>query len=326
MDFREHPEYRDFIEFLKLKGLMPRTLVEYERVLKSLFAFAGLGEAAPSSVSVEQIRAYLRGLQERGLNPKTVADRVTVIKRFFGFLHYEGYLTQDPSKRIPYPRTSQRLPKALTREQVRKFFARFDERDSLEYRDKVFFLLAYTCGLRLSEVAHLKLENLDLERGTVRVIGKGDKERRVYLKPSVSEVLREYAARIGSGPYLFANRKGRPLSGRNMDLQFEKYAKRAQLPDWATPHKLRHSIAVHFLMSGAPLPFLQQFLGHANLGTTGQYLLLEDETMRQIAIRMPNALDEEEEAGEARATREQEVGYPRGTDWERALELAAWAA
>ena len=191
---QEHPEVRDFIAHLRLKNLSPRTIVEYRKVLNSLFDHIGLGDSSPTEITTAQLRDYVASLQQRGLAPKTVSNHVLVIKRFFGFLLAEGYIEEDPSLRLPRPKVGKRLPKALSIPEVRALFAAFKGETAAERRDRIFFQLVYACGLRIAEAVNIKLKDIDFAEGTLRIIGKGNKERQVYLKPNLLQALREYIA------------------------------------------------------------------------------------------------------------------------------------
>jgi site-specific recombinase XerD len=143
------------------------------------------------------------------------------------------------------------------------------------------------------------------------VVGKGDKERQVYLKPELLEDLTGYIERSGVEEYLFPGRSGEePITVRNMEMRFKAYVEDAGLPDHVTPHTLRHSIAVHYLINGAPITFVQQLLGHESLATTGIYTKLADEMTKEIALNTPLALDDfEDNQGDG----QQQTGGQDGT-------------
>ena len=292
----QYDELSDFIAYLRLKNLSPRTITEYQEVLKSLFDHVGLGTLLPREITTAQVRDYVASLQERGLAPKTVSNHVLVIKRFFGFLLTEGYIEEDPSRRLPRPKVGKRLPRALTIPQVQDLFAAMDGRSRAERRDRPLFQLIYAGGLRVSEAVGLRVRDIDFTRGTLRVVGKGNKKRRICLKPYVLEQLRQYIAQNKLEGYLFSGRGGGHISSRNVQLRLEMYVRRAGLPEKVSPHTLRHSIAVHYLVGGAPITFVQDLLGHESLATTGIYTQLADEMTREIALNTKTALDGLEEA------------------------------
>lgn len=284
-------ELDDFVAFLYLKNLSPRSIEEYEKILNNLFEYLG-GAASPTRVTTAELRRYVVGLQERGLSDKTVSNHVVVIKRFFGFLLTEGYISEDPSLRIPRPQVGERLPRALSVAHTQRLFAAMGGGSAVERRDAIFFRLMYACGLRISEAVGVTVADIDPVAGALRVVGKGDKERRIYLKPELLRELTRYIEAAGVESYLFPGRRGDgPITLRNMEMRFKGYVKAAGLPDHVTPHTLRHSIAVHYLCNGAPITFVQRLLGHASLGTTGIYTQLADDMTKRIALSTPLALD-----------------------------------
>jgi site-specific recombinase XerD len=225
------------------------------------------------------------------LAPKTVADRVVVITRFFGFLLQEGLLATDPSRRVPYPKIDQRLPRALSVPAVQRLIAVFDQETPVRRRDQLFFQLADAAGLCISEVSHACATDVNWTEGSLRVMGMGRQERRVYLKAAMLQALRRYSETFQRADLLFPGRKYPTVSIRQLDDRFKLYVEAARLPGWVTPHCPRHSIAVHYLLGGAPLSFAQALLGHASLVTTGIYTRLTDHMTRDIALCIVRALD-----------------------------------
>lgn len=285
----EHPEVADFTAYVRLKNLAPATIYQYRQVLGWLFEHLDLGERPPSGITRAELRRYVASLHERGLAASTIETRVVAIKEFFRFLTDEGTIADDPAAALPYPKVGKRLPRALKMSEVKELFAAMGGETATERRDRVFFELLYTCGLRIGEAVRLRPQDINWEDGRVRVIGKGNKERRVYLKPYVQSHLREYVAGSEPGDYLFPGREG-PISPNAMRTRFKIYVREAGLPDEVSPHTLRHSAAVHYLMGGAPISFVQNLLGHESLETTGIYTQLVDEVAKEITLSTEHAL------------------------------------
>jgi site-specific recombinase XerD len=301
----EHPEFTDFIAYLHLKNLAPATIKKYRGVLKRLFDHIDLGPSPPSQITTAQLRDYVASLYERGLAPETIKKCVLVIKRFFGFLLVEGYIEEDPSRRIPTPKVGKRLPRALTVPQVQALFIAMSDETPTEHRDQVFFKLLYTCGLRVGEADRIRVTDINWEDGWLTVIGKGDKERRVYLKPYLVEALREYIEESEVQGYLFPGKGGQGhFSGRHMARRLKRYLEKAGLPGHVTPHALRHSAAVHYLIGGAPITFVQNLLGHESLASTGIYTQLVDQMAKEIALNTKTAIDEIEAMEEGELLKE----------------------
>lgn len=283
----------DYETYLRLKGLSPRTIELYLHFLGHLFKFLEVEPAAVSTLTIAQLRSYVANLQERGLADKTVASEVHTIKTFFRFLLDEGYIDRNPAERLPTPKVRRRLPKTLSVEEVRALFRAMDGTSRVDRRNKVLFHLCYVAGLRIGEAVSLKLSNLDLDEGTLRVVGKGDKERRIYLKSYTVELLEQYIEESGVTDFLFPGRGGSHITANTVQSQFPRYVKKAGIRRRVTPHMLRHSVAVHYLLGGAPITFVQQFLGHEKPfaycvnGFLG--LLVRQVIFRMVAVLIPSS-------------------------------------
>jgi site-specific recombinase XerD len=323
----EHPEVSDFIAYLHLKNLAPATIRGYHLALKGLFDHIDAGASPPSQITSIQLRDYVARLYERELAPKTIRNYVVVIKRFFGFLLAEGYMEEDPSRRIPTPKVGKRLPQALTIPQVQALFAAMNDETPTGHRDRMFFKLLYTCGLRAGEAVRVRVTDINWEEGWLTVIGKGNKERRVYLKPYLVEALREYIEESGVEAYLFPGGDGKGHTRRrHIGSRLKRYVERAGLPGHVTSHTLRHSAAVHYLMGGAPITFVQNLLGHESLATTGIYTQLTDQITKDIALNTKTAIDEIEAAGEGELLKEaQDLYGAEFEEWDAFVsEVLGW--
>ena len=311
----EIPEVADFLAHLRLKNLAPGTIVEYRKVLRYIFDYLQMGQRSPTEITTAELRSYIAGLQERGLSDKTVSDRVLIIKRFFGFLTLEGYIDEDPSLRLPRPKVGKRLPRALTVPQTQQLLRMLDDNTPVRHRDKVVIWLMYSCGLRINEAVGIRVDDLDLQRGTLRVVGKGNKERLLYLKPALVGLIEGYMERLRPEKFLFPGRGGGHITDRNIQQRLKQYVCDAGLSKEISPHTLRHSIAVHYLLEGVPITFVQELLGHESLTTTGIYGRLVDSMTRAIAVNTRTAIDdlasEEKVLKEGRPT--YEVGF---AEWE----------
>lgn len=331
----EHADVRDFVAYLHLKNLSSGTIAHYEWALGHFFRACPSDLTAPAEVRYAHLRDYVAGLQAENQAAKTVADRVSVLKRFFGYLYAEGRITVDPSLRLPTPKVGKRLPRALTLEETEAFFSVLSDTSAastlprVRRRDRVLFELMYAGGLRVSEAVGLRVMDVDFAVGSLRVIGKGDKERRIYLKPRLLALLREYIETEGLTDFLFPGRGGTPLSVRNVQLRIKKYAAEAGITRRVTPHTLRHSIAVHYLQGGAPVNFVQGLLGHANLSTTGKYLQLTDQMAKEITLETETALDRRTASDGEERVKERPAAYRTDgkVDWDAQVAVVMeWLA
>ncbi len=315
-------DVKEFVSHLRLKNLSPRTIALYEWVLKDFFRSCP-ELSAPTDATFDHLRVYVAALQARGRAAKTVADRVTILKQFFGYLLMEGRVSTDPSLRLPMPKVGKRLPKAVTLQETEALLAALpsdwktsapsDTREAqaahVKQRDRVLFEVMYAGGLRVGESVRLRVADIDFAEGSLRVLGKGKQERRVYLEPRIMKLLQEYVDGQHLPDLLFQGLKGKPLSTRQVAMRIKQYAKAAGIQRPVSPHTLCHSIAVHYLQGGAPVNFVQGLLGHASLATTGKYLQLTDQTAKQIALGTVTALDRSAETEKNRKARERPDVY-----------------
>lgn len=310
----EHAQTKDFLAFLRLKNLSPLTIALYRAVLHDLFIHLDPVPDSPGQVTSAQLRSYVAALYERGLAAKTINDRVVIMRRFYGFLAAEGHTASDPARGLPVPKVGKRLPKALSIDETKRLLAAMSGESGRSRRDRTLFTLMYSCGLRVTEAVTLRVEDINLADGSLQVVGKGDKERRGYLKPALVDLLRGHIAVAGVTGYLFPGAHGGHLTARNARDRLISYAKQAGITKHVSPHTLRHSIAVHYLQGGAPVSFVQGLLGHASLATTGVYLQLTDQMAKEITLTTETALEKvapQKELREPRAVYEAEA-----VDWD----------
>ena len=269
------------------KGLSERTVESYGRDLAQFASFLQARDSALLSASPEDVRQFLAGGQWR---PATRARKTAALRSFYQRAALVGLLSADPTGSLPGPRLESELPRTLSVEEVERLLAgpRGDPRG---LRDRALLETLYGAGLRASEALGLRLQDIDLDVGFVRTVGKGDKERVVPLGRKAIEALRAYNERGrpllgGAGrikaPELFLNDRGRRLSRQGLHLVIKKYARLAGLPSDVSAHTLRHSFATHLLEGGADLRAVQEMLGHADLSTTQIYTHVTSAHLQKI--------------------------------------------
>jgi integrase/recombinase XerD len=266
-----------YLRSLRLeKGLSERTLEAYGRDLRQ-FAEA-LQEKGKTLLEVtpDDVRAYLAAGPWR---PATRARKAVALRSFYREAVLGGSLRTDPTRGLPAPRLERRLPRALTVQEVERLLAQ-PKPTPTGLRDRALLEVLYGAGLRASEVLALRLQDVDLEVGFVRTIGKGDKERVVPLGRMAIQAVRAYNERgrpfLGGpgrlkAPELFLNSRGRRLTRQGLHTIIKRHAAAAGLPPDVSAHTLRHSFATHLLEGGADLRAVQEMLGHADLSTTQIY-------------------------------------------------------
>ncbi|MEN8781104.1 MAG: site-specific tyrosine recombinase XerD [Desulfobacterales bacterium] len=269
-----------YLDFLMVeKGLAAQTIEAYSRDLVRYISFlVECGRTTVSEADTPLILKYLISMREDGLNARSRARHLVSIRGFYRFLAREEILPSDPSRLIDLPKSGLKLPDVLTIDEVKRLLDAPDPKKSSGCRDAAMLELLYAAGLRVSELITLKLQDVNLTAGYVRVFGKGAKERVVPIGQYAQEKIRRYTTgarqallkdRISAT--LFVARAGKPLSRQGFWKLIKRYGLRAGLRKVITPHTLRHSFASHLLEGGADLRAVQTMLGHADIATTQIY-------------------------------------------------------
>lgn len=289
---------QDFLTFLSVqKGASRHTLEAYANDLSQFFDQMGLG-LAPSAEDLGaldhlQIRRYLAYLQGRGYTRRSIARKLAALRSFFRYLCRTERLEHNPVKGVPTPKAGRQLPRFLHTDEAAALVERPRGETVLGRRDRALMEVLYAAGLRVSELAGLDLGDVDASLGTVRVMGKGGKERIVPLGSEAINALGIYleAARPrllsrrrdgAEEAALFLNRSGRRLTVRSVANVVKRHAREATPGKEVTPHTLRHSFATHLLENGADLRAVQELLGHASVSTTQIYTHVSRERLRAV--------------------------------------------
>lgn len=280
LDGRVH----DFLEYLRtVRNYRPNTIDGYGRDLERWAEFCAdhLGTAAPDldAVSADDVRAYLAWGLRQGLDRRTIARRLASLRGFFRHASREGWARRNPAQSVTVPRRGRKLPPVIRVEALQGLIDDARKREGFYPRREAALLeVAYGGGLRVGEIAGLSWDDLDMETGTARVIGKGDKERRVPLGGSAADALRAWRAELaragtgsGGSAAVFTSRGGRRLTVRQIQRIVGSALARAAEREGVSPHTLRHSFATHLLDGGADIMAVKELLGHESLSTTQLY-------------------------------------------------------
>jgi len=214
-----------------------------------------------------------------GFSKPTVARKLSALRGFFSYLKDSGAVSHNPARLLKGPSTPRNIPRALSAEAVGVLF-KMAESGEEPARDTVVLEVLYGCGLRISELAGLKWNDVDLEERWLTVLGKGAKERRVPFGTYAQKALARLAGAPSENSFVLAGKNGKPLTVRTVHRIVVKLAERGGLGG-VTPHVLRHSCATHLLERGASLKFIQEFLGHENMATTQIYLTVSASWMKE---------------------------------------------
>jgi integrase/recombinase XerD len=285
----------DFIAYLELeRGLSRNTLEAYRSDLLQYGAW--LDRAGKQALEVDHgdLAQFVGELAAGGdgrapAASTTIQRKVACLRSFYRHLRREEILDRDPTAELKGPPRGKRLPKVLSRDEVRLLLGQPTGASPAALRDRALLELMYACGLRASEAVGIQLDELDLDEGVLRANGKGAKERLVPIGSKALEALRAYLVRgrpelvgLREERHLFVNQRGQGLTRQGLYKIVQRHARSAGLADRMSPHTLRHTFATHLLAGGCDLRSLQEMLGHADIATTQIYTHLSADRLRDV--------------------------------------------
>ena len=272
------------------KGLSRNTLEAYGRDLQGYAAFLterGISRVEKSSAA--EAMAYFKHLREKRFSARSLSRTLSALRGFHKFLLQEGAVGENLLRRLRTPKIVPRLPMVLNPTEIETLLQQPDPSQPLGSRDRAMLELLYATGLRVSELIHLSVNDVNLEAGYLRARGKGSKERIVPIGQAASRALRQYleGARrrwIGRSfsATLFLGRGGRGITRQGFWKMLRKRARAAEIKKTITPHTLRHSFATHLLEGGADLRSVQSMLGHADIATTQVYTHVSRDHLKRL--------------------------------------------
>jgi integrase/recombinase XerD len=288
------PTVHSFLDHLKVeRGLAKNTIDSYTLDLGKFCAFVEHRGRKLNDIRREDIGDFLASLYHRKLDSHSVARHLVTLRNFFRFALREGEIKTDPTLNMESPKLRKSLPHFLRLDEVDRLLGLPDTGKPLGNRDRAMLEILYSSGLRVSELANLRVADMQMEMGCLRCIGKGDKERLVpvgrraiasvqdYLKHSRPVLLRS-RKNAPPQPFLFVNRVGEQITRVGIWKIIAGYGRRAGLRRRLTPHELRHTFATHLLEHGADLRSVQLMLGHADISTTQIYTHVVEERLKHI--------------------------------------------
>lgn len=276
----------EFLRYLLIdKGYSNNTIESYKRDLEKFLIFNKNKDI--NSIKNNDLKEYIKYLNEEKLNEKSIARNISSIKSFYKFLSIQKYIVSNPSDALYQPKLKKSLPIILTEEEVLKLLD-IKLTDNFSYRNKAMLELMYATGLRVSELVNLKLQDIDLNQDIIRTFGKGSKERVIpigdYAKEYLEKYIYEYRGSMlkkEMNEYLFLNNHGKKMSRQGFFKIIKKIAGEKGITKDLSPHTLRHSFASHLLKYGADLRTIQELLGHSDISTTQIYTHITNEELKK---------------------------------------------
>ena len=241
---------------------------------------------ALKSINQNDIKNYIQEINKT-MNAKSVSRNISTLKSFYKYLLIDNYITKTPLTNIAMPKIKKDLPKVLSEEEIEKLL-NFELKDHYDYRNKAMLELMYSSGLRVSELINLKVTDIDLNLETVRIFGKGSKERIVPLGGYAVNALKEYLtyhrnalAKNKNSNYLFLSSRADIMTRQAFFKTIKKIAIKQNIKTDFSPHTLRHSFATHLLKHGADLRSIQELLGHSDISSTQIYTHITNEKLKE---------------------------------------------
>ena len=280
-----------FLDSLWLeKGLSDNTLKAYRQDLQGFAAWLHQSTTMLSEVRREDVLRYLAHRMDKGLKARSTARSLSCLRALYRFLLREKIVSEDPTLRVENPKLGRPLPDTLTEGDVEKLLAAPDIKTTIGMRDRTMLEVLYACGLRVSELTGLRLSEINLRQGVIRIVGKGSKERLVpmgeeaidwvtrYLDGARKELLKQNLVEDA----VFPSSRGVPMTRQTFWHRIKQHAQTAGIEKKLSPHTLRHAFATHLLNHGADLRVVQLLLGHSDLSTTQIYTHVAQHRMKEL--------------------------------------------
>ena len=274
------------------RGLSANTLAAYRADLTALSRWLTERRVPILGTSRQDVQDFIAWRVQAGARPRSTARQLSSFRRFFRYLMRESLIREDPTAQIAMPKIGRSLPKSLTEEEVEALLAAPVVRDPLGNRDRTMLEVLYATGLRVSELVNLRYEQINLNQGVIRVLGKGNRERLIPLGDEAVRWLTEFVHGARDEillerqtDYLFPTRRGDRMTRQAFWHIIKRYARKSGIAKGLSPHTLRHAFATHLLNHGADLRVVQILLGHSDLSTTQIYTHVASERMKDLHSR-----------------------------------------
>lgn len=300
MQIKEIDEFTNYLRFNL--NYSPKTIESYERDIESFYLFIFSEGIDIDDIDGPIIRNYLSNQIQNGISKRTLCRRLSCLRHYYNFLLEKEYVHNNPFIFVHAPKKEVRYPRALYIEQVETLLARNKERgDHLMLRDQVILELLYASGVRASEFVNIKFQDIDFRNRSIRILGKGNKERIVPFSKSASLTMKDYRdncrplllaknKKTYNVDYFILNDQGKKLTSRGLEYILKNIEKLTGCNYDLHPHLFRHSFATHLLEGGADLRVIQELLGHESLNTTQVYTHVTEEALKaQFVASHPRA-------------------------------------
>lgn len=281
-------EVVNFLTYLnKELNFSSNTINSYRQDLAAFFCFLKKNKIDYLQINRYNIRAFLKYLDELKLKNSTIARRISAIRSFYNYLVNNGKIANNIFNNIHNPKIEKKLPNYLSYDEMDQLLKHIDLNTPLGIRNRLLVEMLYATGCRVSELINIRKNDIDFQNKTIRIMGKGKKERIVYYGDYAEIYLQKYLASNYSqnNKYLFLNDKHAKMNVQDVEAIIRKLVSDLSLKTHVTPHTLRHTFATHLLNNGADIKTVQELLGHSSLNTTGIYTHVSNDRIKEIYLK-----------------------------------------
>lgn len=282
----EEVQVDKFLFFLKVElNYSELTIKSYQLDLTDFFEYIESKKINYLTITNHDVRGYLKYLDSCNLKNSTISRRISTLRTFYNYLVDENIVENNVFHNVKNPKLEKKLPNYLNYNEMEELLESIDISTTEGLEKRLLIEMFYSTGCRVSEMINVKISDIDFTNKTIRIMGKGSKERIVYFGDYASKYLDNYLSKVKCDKYLFTNKKGEKLTINEVEQIVKDIMKHISIKTHVTPHTLRHTFATHLLNNGADIKTVQELLGHANLSTTGIYTHISSDRLKDIYFK-----------------------------------------
>jgi tyrosine recombinase xerC len=279
-------EVDNFLYFLKKElNYSDYTIKNYQLDLTDFFKYVDKSNIDFLSIENIHVRGYLKYLDTCNLKNSTISRRISALRTFYNYLLEKGLVKSNIFLNVKNPKLEKKLPNYLNYTEIEELLASIDTKTDEGLERRLLIEMFYSTGCRVGEMVNVKISDIDFSSKTIKVMGKGSKERIVYYGDYASKYLEDYLKNKDRKGYLFTNKRGEKLTIEEVEYIVRDIMKHISIKTHVTPHTLRHTFATHLLNNGADIRTVQELLGHANLSTTGIYTHVSSDRLKDVYFK-----------------------------------------
>ena len=279
-------EIDNFLYFLKKElNYSDYTIKNYQLDLTDFFKYVNKSNIDFLNIKNTHVRGYLKYLDTCNLKNTTISRRISALRTFYNYLLEKGFVKSNIFLNVKNPKLEKKLPNYLNYTEIEELLASINTSSSEGLERRLLVEMFYSTGCRVGEMVNIKISDIDFSSKTIKVMGKGSKERIVYYGDYASKYLEDYLKNKDRKGYLFTNKRGEKLTIEEVEYIVRDIMKHISIKTHVTPHTLRHTFATHLLNNGADIRTVQELLGHANLSTTGIYTHVSSDRLKDVYFK-----------------------------------------